>query len=256
MLLTDELIDRIHRVNKRAIQSVAEAASKILPAAAGKEIAGGMACFAGEGSPFTQLSEYRDEAGLEEVEAFFSSRCENWEITPSSFASPGALGALSKYGYVADHFESVLAMDIGRVPEVGDVDIEEITGDRTEWMLTAERGWTEDDESESISDVSRIVATLEDTRFYLARVEGIAAAVASMQFEDGLICLSGACTRVPFRGRGLQTALINRRLRDAGKGALAVMSAAPGSASHRNAQRHGLHPLYSKLVFMRRAQDV
>lgn len=252
MLLTDDLIAHIHRANTRAIRSAAEAAAKIRPDAVWKEIAGGMACFAGEGSPFTQLSEYGDEAGLEEVEGFFASRCENWEVTPTPFANSNALGALSKYGYAAHHFESVLAMEIGNLPEGGDADIEEVTGDLTEWMLTAERGWTEDDESDVISEVSRIVATMEGTRLYLARVDGVAAAVASMQFGDGLISLSGASTRVPFRGRGLQTALINRRLRDGGRGALAVMSAVPGSASHRNAQRHGLNPLFSKLVFMRR----
>lgn len=68
---------------------------------------------------------------------------------------------------------------------------------------------------------------------------------------DAVLLADGA-TRVAYQGRGLQSALIARRLRDAGRGRLAVMGATPGSTSFRNAQRADFTLLYSAAILTRR----
>jgi hypothetical protein len=255
MLLTDELIQRIQQQNKRGLALCGDAAKTYLPDAAWAEIGGGVACFAGEGSPFTQVSEFgyrTPEAQLDEVEAFFEGRCSNWELTLSPFQATSVAKAIGAAGYVPDHFETLLAQRIESIPAAPDVDIEEFTGDVTEWALTAQRGWMEDDTMPAEVDVIPKVIYAVSAKNYLARVDGEPAAVASLQLVDGFAYLAGACTRIPFRGRGLQKALLARRLQDAGIGDIALMAAVPGSSSHRNAQRSGFAPLYSELVFMRR----
>ena len=61
-------------------------------------------------------------------------------------------------------------------------------------------------------------------------------------------------TTVPeFRGRGVQTALINRRLWAAVQQGCeyAVVSTTPGRGSQRNMERCGFHLAYSKIVMVR-----
>jgi hypothetical protein len=83
---------------------------------------------------------------------------------------------------------------------------------------------------------------------YLARVDGRPAAAATLYLHNGVGYLADATTAPPFRGRGLQTALLRRRVSDAARaGADLVFSGAePFSASHRNMERIGL-----RLQFMR-----
>jgi ribosomal protein S18 acetylase RimI-like enzyme len=77
---------------------------------------------------------------------------------------------------------------------------------------------------------------------YLARVDGKPAAAATLYVKEGVGYLADAATDPSFRGRGLQGALLRRRMRDAGlAGADLVFSgAAPFSTSHRNMERAGL----------------
>ena len=77
---------------------------------------------------------------------------------------------------------------------------------------------------------------------YLARVDGRPAAAATLYVRDGVGYLADSATDPSFRRRGLQVALLRRRIRDAGfAGADLVFSGAePLSSSHRNMERVGL----------------
>ncbi|HSP32771.1 MAG TPA: hypothetical protein VLU46_00470, partial [Thermoanaerobaculia bacterium] len=59
----------------------------------------------------------------------------------------------------------------------------------------------------------------------------------------------GAGTRERFRNRGVQTALLQRRIADAVRAGceLGIVTTQPGSASHRNVARRGFALLYTKL---------
>jgi len=83
---------------------------------------------------------------------------------------------------------------------------------------------------------------------YLARIDGKPAAAATLFVHDRVGYLADGATAPSFRGRGLQQALLRRRIADAHmRGADLVFSgAAPFSTSHRNIERARL-----RLQFMR-----
>lgn len=77
-------------------------------------------------------------------------------------------------------------------------------------------------------------------RRYIATVDGRPAAAAALFIHDGLSLLVGAATLPAHRRRGCQSALIHRRLADAASASdLTVVTAAVGSASSANLERHG-----------------
>ena len=77
---------------------------------------------------------------------------------------------------------------------------------------------------------------------YLARVDGQPAAAATLYLSDRVGYLADATTDPSFRRRGLQHALLQRRIRDAkATGIDFVFSGAePFSTSHRNMERIGM----------------
>jgi hypothetical protein len=77
---------------------------------------------------------------------------------------------------------------------------------------------------------------------YLARLDGQPAAAATLYVDASVGYLADATTNPAFRRRGLQSALLRRRIRDAAAaGADVVFSgAAPFSESHRNMARAGM----------------
>ena len=90
---------------------------------------------------------------------------------------------------------------------------------------------------------------------YLARADGHAAATAALTTSpDGTIAyLADGATLPAFRGRGLQSALIRRRVADAAAAGaeVACSQASFGSTSHRNLHREGLVHGFTKLVLRR-----
>ena len=68
-----------------------------------------------------------------------------------------------------------------------------------------------------------------------------------MHLRDGVAHLAGASTIPEGRRRGAQLALLDERLRFAAANGcdIALMGAAPGSGSQRNAERHGFRIAYT-----------
>ncbi len=254
MILTDHLIDRVHRFNKATLRLSGEAAVLLDPTSVGTELGTGYALFAGEGCPVTQIIgiAHREPGDIAEIEAFFAPKTPNWEVTVTPFTDPAAVRALLDAGYRPGQFEGTLAQIIETLPDEPTADIREIDGDAETWTEVTGRGWSGDETDAFTPDNMAQFAGAMRTRRYLAYIDGIPAASAAMVETDDAVGMMGATTRVPFRGRGLQTALLARRLRDAGAGRLAIMGAVPGSDSHRNAQRAGFNPLYSTLTLMRK----
>lgn len=89
---------------------------------------------------------------------------------------------------------------------------------------------------------------------YLARIDGQPAATSAL-FMAGDVAQLFVTTTVPeFRGRGLQTYLIRRRLADAlGAGCtLAITQTVTDNASPRNMSRQGFHLLYQRTIWGKR----
>jgi GNAT superfamily N-acetyltransferase len=76
-----------------------------------------------------------------------------------------------------------------------------------------------------------------------------------LAMHDGIALLAGASTKPAHRRKGAQLALLGARLAAARRHGcdLAVMAARPGSASQRNAERHGFRIAYTRLKWRRRA---
>jgi hypothetical protein len=77
---------------------------------------------------------------------------------------------------------------------------------------------------------------------YLARIDDCPAAAATLYVSDRVGYLADAATSPAFRGHGLHTALLRRRIRDASAAGIDFVfsGAEPMGTSHRNMERAGL----------------
>lgn len=222
------------------------------------EIGRGAARFAGADSPVTQaygLGHLGAEANLSALEEFYAGRAQNWELIVTPFANPEFLNQVHGRGYVPHHFETAMVQpgtDVQIDVPYG-IKVEEVDALDPLWNRVAEAGWGElTDLPDEPGELSSMIQSTPNIRCYLAILNGEPAAAAGMIQSRGVCLMAGASTRPQFRGNGLQRALTQRRLHDAGMGGIAQVVTLPGSISHRNAQRMGFQPLYSKMVFMRR----
>ncbi|UHA72788.1 GNAT family N-acetyltransferase [Paenibacillus sp. 481] len=86
--------------------------------------------------------------------------------------------------------------------------------------------------------------------FYIGYVEDVAAAVGVMYEQHGVASLTFAATLPEYRGLGLQTALLRRRISDARhRCAWVVSQAAYLSVSHRNMERVGMRLGYTRATW-------
>jgi len=98
-------------------------------------------------------------------------------------------------------------------------------------------------------------------RCYAARVDGEAQACAAMLIEDGVAEFGIAATLESARGRGCQTALLHRRIRDAAAAGCRTLFVETGervpdrpSASYRNILKAGFEEAYLRPNWQRRSR--
>src|SRR5262245_50692747 len=86
---------------------------------------------------------------------------------------------------------------------------------------------------------------------YVARIVGTPAAAATLFMHDRVGYLADAATAPSFRGRGLQLALLRRRMADAlqANADMVFSGAAPFSTSHRNMERVGLRVQFMRALW-------
>src|SRR5439155_21429297 len=86
---------------------------------------------------------------------------------------------------------------------------------------------------------------------YVARMGGEPAGSGALFIHDGVGYLADASTLPPARGRGVQAALIARRVRDAHRRGCNLVGslAAPYSTSQRNLERGGLRLAFQLAVW-------
>jgi GNAT superfamily N-acetyltransferase len=96
-------------------------------------------------------------------------------------------------------------------------------------------------------------ATTKNTECYLARIDGRVAGGATLALRGTVAGLFGASTLPDFRKRGVQTALLHKRMQRAAEArcTLAMSLAQPGSDSQRNITRLGFNTLYTRVKFER-----
>ena len=127
------------------------------------------------------------------------------------------------------------------------------------WSEVNVRGWThEHPEFEPfIRDTGAVFVNRENSPCFIAEIDGQACAAGALAIHEGVALFAGASTVPEFRRRGLQTALLEARMRFACEQGcdLAMMVAEPGSNSQRNAQRQGFVIAYTRLKWQKRADE-
>jgi GNAT superfamily N-acetyltransferase len=266
------LAGRIERVEVQLIAQSSEAARRragtagfVIP------IAGGVASFAGEGSPYNKVAGLGfggvpDPAALDEIEKAFAACGSPVQIELAHLADPAIGVLLAGRGYRLESFENVLgralAGEPGRMMPSG-VEVRPSGEEEFEtWLDVVAEGsvhpdtqgvpWHEEFSREAIIGAERDSAAAGDMR-YAALRDGVIVGGATMRISEGVAQLTGAATVPAHRRRGVQTALLSARLGAAAAAGcdVAVIITQPGSKSQQNAQRQGFDLLYTRAVLVK-----
>jgi len=239
-----------------------EARARAFPDSGAKwmEVAGTHAMFDGIDSPVTQtfglgISQPITPADLGTFEHFFRHRGAQVFHEVSPRADPSTFGLLTERGYRPIEFTNVLFRPISSdlrlsVAPNEKVDVHLRTPeDETVWSETALQGWSEFAElMDFLRDMGRVHAKSESLGF-LATLDSKPIATGMMSIHGGVGLLAGASTIPEARRQGAQLALLEYRLRYAAEQGcdIAMIATLPGSASQRNAERHGFRIAYTRI---------
>jgi GNAT superfamily N-acetyltransferase len=236
-------------------------------------IAGGVASFAGEGSPFNKVAGLGfdgvpDPAALDDIEEAFGACGSATQIELSHLADPAICGLLSGRGYRLESFENVLGRSLtGGLGPVMPPGIEvRLSGDEESgaWLDVVAEGsvhpdsqgvpWHEEFPREAIIAAERDSAAAGAARYAAVR-DGVICGGATMHIAAGVAQLTGAATAPAHRRQGVHSALLSARIADAAAAGcdVAVITTQPGSKSHQNVQRQGFDLLYARAVLVKPA---
>jgi hypothetical protein len=229
-----------------------------------EEVAGGRAVFAGAGSPLSEtkvvgLNGPVTDGDVDRMEHVFFSRGEPSRVVVCPLADPSLVDCLSRRDYRLSHFENILAMRLAErhFDSHGVPGIEVRPAEPGEADLYAsvvapnfvEPGGPVDE----IREMAITMQGMEDSVAFLAFIAGDPVGGGAVIIHKGLALFAGAATLPLFRNRGVHAALHHARLAFALHSGcdLAAQGAAPGSTSHRNAERRGLRVAYTRALLVR-----
>jgi GNAT superfamily N-acetyltransferase len=268
------LAARIERAECLLIAAGCARAAQRLDSVLSRPIAGGLAAWAGSNSPMNKIAglgfaEF-DEDAFVGIEQAYAARGAGVQVEFSTLGDPAIGKWLTGRGYALVGVENVLGRELPieprdaglgegiEVAESGEAEFEGWTDTMLDAFLSAdEQGvashehFERDELAASVRDFNRA----EGMTRYLARREGQPAGAAAMRVSEGIAQLCGAATLFHHRRRGIQSALLERRLLDAGRRGctLAVATTLPGSKSQQNMQRQGFALLYARNILRREA---
>ena len=266
MLFADlALSKRLEGAEGHACAQFAEAHLRHDPAsrAEWRRIAGAYVVFDGVDSPTTQtfglgLFEDISPGVLQDIEEFFFDRGAPADHEVSPFAGVATLDMLCARHYRPTEISAVQYQSVLQLPEEPHAGITVRVAQPDEasiWSDVAARGWIQElpELQDFLHELGSITFARTDVACFIAESEGVPAAAAVLCVHDGVALFGGAATVPEFRRRGLQRALLTSRMRyacDAGCD-LAMMVAAVGSSSQRNAARAGFHVAYTRTKWRR-----
>jgi GNAT superfamily N-acetyltransferase len=208
-----------------------------------------------------------EERELERIERAFAERGCPVQVELSCLAESSIGPLLSRRGYRLQGFENVLgrALPLEEAPRALErIEIDHSGEDDFDtWLDVVVDGFAAPDvqgvpshESFPREVLERVLgdtARAEGFLRYLARLDGAHAGGAAMRLSHGVAQLCGAATLPAHRRRGVQSALLARRLDEAGRAGcdVAVMTTQPGSKSQENGQRRGFSLLYARAILVR-----
>jgi hypothetical protein len=235
-------------------------------------VAGGVATFADEGSPFNKVvglgfAGVPGAAELDEIERAFAGRATAVQVELAHLGDPAIAEVLTGRGYRLVSFENVSGRHLpAELPPTTPIDVEvRLSGDDEfqAWLDVVAEGVAEADTEgvasheqfarEVIDNAERDLAAAAGTVRYAAVREGVLAGGASLHIAEGIAQLGGAATAPQHRHRGIHTALVSVRLADAAAAGcdIAVVTTQPGSRSQQNVQARGFDLLYTRAVLVK-----
>jgi ribosomal protein S18 acetylase RimI-like enzyme len=272
------LVARIEAAERDYVASCARASSVdaiVTP------LAGGVALWAGDDSPLNKVAGLgfagplapADEAALAEHERRLAERGAAVQVELAALADPSLGPLLSRRGYALVGFENVLGRRLDALDDAAQARADDPAidlclcaseADDAAWLEAAVLGFTAPDvdgpaheafDGDALRAVFRDTSSADGSRRYLARRGDVVVGSAAARFDDDarLAQLCGASTLPAHRRRGVQTALLRARLRDAAAAGceLALVTTLPGSRSQQNVQRQGFELLYTRAILVR-----
>ncbi len=252
------LARRLESTEGRANAAFVDAQARLDPSSGAiwKEFGGTLAMFAGVGSPLTQsfglgMHQPLVDKDLDAIERFFRLRGSAvfHEVSPLAGVSVSTL--LAARSYRPMEMSNVLYQAIDATTRIERHDAFTVRvaspDDVKTYAKTSAQGWGEHLEVlpfiESFAHLSMTAATC-----FLAERDGAPVGTAALFIHAGTALLAGASTVPSARRQGAQNALLDARLRLAAERGcdLAMMVAAPGSSSQRNAERQGFRIAYTR----------
>ena len=203
-----------------------------------------------------------DEDALARLEAAYGERGLGVEIDLCPHADARVLALLARRGYVVNAFSNSYARTVDDVRERTAPGIEILQGEAAHALFVQASidGFSlqaQPRPRELLAALARIAQAREDTALFVARVDGRVAGSAGLSVMDTPRGRVGelyiASTLPEYRGRGVQSALLQARLaaaRDAGC-ALVFVGARPANTSARNVERAGFGLAFTKATFAR-----
>ncbi len=274
LFASTELAARIERAEASLVADCVRCAAVRRPEAETLlvPIAGGVATFAGPGSPLDKLAGLGfggsvTETELAAIEQAFARRGAPLQVELSCLADPSIGRMLTGRGYQLVGFENVLGRPLAPgepYPTGFDVEIAKSgPQELPAWLDAVVRGFASPDAQgvasheefprEVLERAIGDMAAADGFTRYLARRRGEIAGGASMRTFEGVAQLCGAATLPAHRRHGVQTALLDTRLAEAARAGcdLAVVTTLPGSKSQHNVQRRGFFLLYTRSILVR-----
>lgn len=244
------------------------------PHAAAMRVAGGVAGFYSaesvlNGAFGVGMSAPVEAEDVAALVAFFEERGVSAALGLCPHADESLLRWLAASGFLVTAFETVSYRLLGSAcadagtrsggrealrecaSPPGDVEVRRACSgpELEEWALLEARAWAEDAPSDADLAIARGFAARADAVHLVGSVDGEPAGTAMMTISEGVALMNADSTLPVFRRRGVQSALIMARVRMAVEAGcdLAVIEAAPGSASARNQERAGFRVAYTRV---------
>lgn len=270
MFCDQKLAARIEAAEVDLLAAATRSVRRRVPDAFLCPIGGGLAAWTEAGSPLNKVVGLGfapvDPAAWRGIELEHDRRGVALHVELSTLGDPAVATFLCECGHRLVGVENVLGralMSPAPTPLAPAGITIELCSDLPRWLEVMVTGFAEPDTQGVASHQSFDRAVLERVigdfaaaagmLLFLARSGGVPAGAAAIRVHAGVAQMCGAATLPAFRRRGVQTALVQRRLMVAAeRGAeLCVMTTQPGSRSMQNACRQGFSLLYARNVLAR-----
>lgn len=223
------------------------------------EVGGAYAMFDGVESPLTQtfgLGMFEDATAehLDALEEFFAKHNAPVFHEVSPMADPSLMVLLNERGYHPVELTSVMFQPLDALVDraVNQEIVCRVIGEGEEdlWARTSADGWATEMPglADFMFEFGGIGARSKGARPFIAELGGKAISSGALYVYDDVAILAGASTVPDERRQGAQNALLNARLQFAKEQgcSMAMMCAAPGSQSQRNAEKNGFRIAYTR----------